>query len=87
MTASHVLPLIVHMFKLPELIMFSSVSSNEPGLFKYLTDIYTYDKDVDCVYIKWHEGLVQDTCANTDLNLIFFDSIKHFQVFHHINVE
>ena len=87
MTAAHVLPLIVHMFKLPELVMFSSVSSGEPGLFKFLTDSYTYNADVDCVYFQRQDGLVHNTSANTELNLVFFDDIKHFQVFHRVNVD
>ena len=87
MTAPNVLPLIVYMFKLPDLVMVSSFSSGEPGLFKFLTDIYTYDQDVDCVYFQRHDGLVHNTSANPELNLVFFDDIKHFQVFHRVNVD
>lgn len=79
MNARHVLPLVVRMWELPMLVLYSSIPAKGAPrkCKKFVTDIYTYKSEDQCVYFDRKDGVVEFT---DQLCMVFYDDMVHFEV-------
>ena len=83
MNASNVLPIIVHMLKIPSLLLYTSVQANNTipsakGKKVFFSDLYTYNVSNDTVYYKQELGLM-DVPEGVNHVMVFYDDMVHFE--------
>ena len=79
MDSAHVLPIIVHKYKLPSILLHTSHPTLD-GSLVFSSSVYSYSNDTGCVYINMEDGLFQDRNENDTACLLLFKSIGHYMV-------
>jgi hypothetical protein len=84
MEASHLLPVIVYMYKIAMLVLFDNRPFDNGRVFQ--TYIYTYNETIPSVDLQVHDGIMEHICPSGAACLVFIDDDNHFQFFEYSEV-
>lgn len=84
MEASHLLPVIVYMYKIAMLVLIDNRPFDNGRVFQ--TYIYTYNETIPSVDLQVHDGIMEHICPSGAACLVFIDDDNHFQFFEYSEV-
>ncbi len=84
MDGTHLLPVIVYMYKIPMLVLFDNRTYSGGRVF--YTYIYTYNEIIQSVNLKVHDGIMEHICSTGAACLVYIDDQSHYMFFKYLEV-
>jgi hypothetical protein len=84
MDGTHLLLVIVYMYKIPMLVLFDNQVHR--GRHVFYTYIYTYNETIPSVNLKIHDGIMEHICPTGAACIIFIDDQSHYMFFEYSEV-